>query len=66
MKSKIEKCHDATKEDGALSNTPRVCIQAKPRHRQGSRERGDTSVVDKLKEGQIGPQTITSEVEVSL
>ena len=57
VKAKIEKCHDATKENDASSNTPRVCSQAKSRHTQGLRERGDTSVK---------PRVITSEVKVSI
>ena len=56
VRAKIKKCLDATEEDGASSNTPRVCIQVKSRHTQGSRERSDTSVEDKLEEGQVGPK----------
>ena len=37
MKVKIEKCHDAI-EDSRSSNIPRVCIEDKLRHTQGSRE----------------------------
>ena len=49
--AKLEKCHDATEEDGASSSISRVCIEAKSRHTQNSRERGKTSVEDKLEEG---------------
>ena len=66
VRTKIEKCHDVTEEDSASSNTPRVCIEAKSRHMQSSREWGDTSIVDKLEEGRVGPQAITSKVRVSI
>lgn len=34
-RAKIDKCHDATEEDGASSNTPyKVDIEEKTRHKQ--------------------------------
>ena len=50
VRAKIEKCHDAI-EDGASFKTSRVYIEAKSRHMQSLRERGDTSVENKLEEG---------------
>ena len=54
VRVKMEKFHDATEEDGASSNIPRVCIQDKLRCTQDSREWGDTSVEDKLEESELG------------
>ena len=65
-RAKIEKCHDATNEDGVSSNTQRMCIEDKLRHMQSSREQCDTSIEDKLKDGLVGPWAIISEVGVSI
>ena len=66
VRAKIEKCHDKIEEDNTSSNTPRVWIQAKLRHMQGSRERGDTSVEDRLEKSRVAPRTITLEVRFSM
>ena len=57
MQANVEECHDEIEEDDASSNTPRVCSQAKSRHTQGSKEREDMSVEDKLKEGWVGTRS---------
>ena len=58
-------------EDSASSNAPRMCIEAKAYakfERETTRvsktkfERDDTSVKDKLEEGRVGLQTITSKL----
>ena len=46
--------------------THQECIEARLKPMQSSRERGNTSVEDKLKEDWVGARAITLEIEVSI
>ena len=66
MQTNIEECHDAIEEDDASSNTPprKVGIEDKLRHKQDRDIRIDMKDKIGLLKGRVGPQALTSKVEV--